>query len=446
MPVLTVTSKDNDFKAEQVGQRAFMNLTTFHSFRSRNYRLYFIGQSVSLIGTWMQKTAVSWVIYSLTQSKFMLGVSVFATLFPTALFSLLGGVTADRYNRYKILLVTQIVSLVQAVLLTVAVIFFKQHAVWVIIGLSVVLGIINGYDVPARQSLVRELVDRKEDLPNALALNSSMVNLSKLIGPAIAGFILERFGDDVCFGLNAVSFIAVISSLLLMKLPKQTPSKRRDRSLRNELNEAFNYIRQTPVISSVILFAGVMNFFVLPFTTLTPVFAQDVFGGSASTLGMIDGFIGLGAFIGALYLASLKEGADLSRVLATNTLVFGSGLVLFSLTGFYPLALFFIVVAAFGMMSIITVSNTVIQIHTPPELRGRVLSVFILVISGMMPLGSLLIGSVSHYTSAPHTVLAEGIIGLMISALYGRYLRKQRLGKGDKTLLENQPEEVLIKA
>src|SRR5450755_278585 len=196
-----------------------MAISTFSAFKSRNYRLYFTGQSISLIGTWMQKTAVSWVVYTLTHSKFMLGVTLFATMFPSFLLSFLGGVVSDRYNRYKILLLTQVVSMIQAILLTLL-IFFRHYSVWEIISLSVFLGIVNAFDVPARQSLVYEMVDDKKDLPNALALNSSMVNLSRLIGPAIAGLIIERFGDDVCFGLNALSFVAVIISLLLMKLPK----------------------------------------------------------------------------------------------------------------------------------------------------------------------------------------------------------------------------------
>jgi MFS family permease len=271
-----------------------------------------MGQSVSLVGTWMQKTAVSWVVYSLTRSKFMLGVTVFATLFPTALVSLYGGIVADRYNRYKVLLSTQIISLLQAVLLTLAIVFFKQYAVWEIIILSAMLGIINGFDGPARQSLVRELVENKEDLPNALALNSSMVNLSKLIGPAIAGFILERFGDATCFGFNAISFIPVIISLLLMKLPKQELKPKTDKNLKKEFAEAFFYIKNTPVVISVIIFVGVISLLVLPFSTLTPVFAKDIFKGSASTLGIIDGVIGFGAFIGALFLASLKQGRNLS--------------------------------------------------------------------------------------------------------------------------------------
>jgi MFS family permease len=194
------------------------------------------------MGTWMQKTAVSWVIYSLTQSKFMLGVSVFATLFPTALVSLYGGIVADRYSRYKVLLSTQVLSLLQAIILTLAVVFFKQFAVWVIIVLSAVLGVINGFDMPARQSLIRDLVTNKANLPNALALNSSMGNLAKLIGPAIAGFVLEKFSDTICFGLNAVSFIPVIFSLLLMKLPKPKLKPNADKNLKKEFTEAINYI------------------------------------------------------------------------------------------------------------------------------------------------------------------------------------------------------------
>src|SRR5580658_874803 len=195
-----------------------MKISTFRAFKSRNYRLYFTGQSLSLIGTWMQKTAVSWLIYSLTHSKFMLGVSLFASPFPSFAFSLIGGVVSDRYNRYRVLLTTQAASLIQALLLA-TLILLKHYQVWEILSLSVVLGIINAFDVPARQALVYEMVDDKADLPNALALNSSMVNLSRLAGPAISGIVLEKFGAGVCFFLNAASFVTVITSLLLMRLP-----------------------------------------------------------------------------------------------------------------------------------------------------------------------------------------------------------------------------------
>src|SRR5471030_1459041 len=196
-----------------------MTITTFRAFKNRNYRLYFMGQSTSLIGTWMQKTAVSWVIYTLTHSTFMLGVTLFASQFPSFLFSLMGGVVSDRYNRYRVLLATQVASMIQATLLAIL-IFFNHYRVWEILSLSVLLGVINAFDVPARQSLVYEMVDDKNDLPNALALNSSMVNLSRIIGPALAGIVLEGLGDGACFLLNALSFVAVIGSLLLMKLPQ----------------------------------------------------------------------------------------------------------------------------------------------------------------------------------------------------------------------------------
>lgn len=400
-----------------------------------------MGQSVSLLGTWMQKTAVSWVVYSLTQSKFMLGVSVFATLFPTALVSLYGGIVADRYNRYKILLSTQIVSLLQAVLLTLAIVFFKQHVVWEIIVLGAVLGIINGFDMPARQSLVRELVGRKEDLPNALALNSSMVNLSKLIGPAIAGFILERFGDAICFGINAISFIPVILSLLMMRLPKSEQKTKPDKNLKKEFLEAFAYIKNTPVVSSIIIFAGIMGLMVLPFSTLTPVFAKDIFNGSAFTLGIIDGVIGLGALVGALFLASLHQGTNLSKVLAINTLVFGIGLILFSQIAILSLALLFIAVGSFGMMSVRTITNTIVQIHVPNQFRGRVISIYLMVLTATIPIGSLIVGAVSHYIGVEKTVLIEGFLALVIAVFYGRYLKNEKLKNEGQSLLEQQPQE-----
>jgi MFS family permease len=404
-----------------------MKITTFSAFRSRNYRLYFTGQSISLIGTWMQKTAVSWVIYSLTHSTFMLGLTLFASQFPSFLFSLLGGVVSDRYNRFRVLLGTQVASMIQASILAVL-ILAGHYAVWEILSLSVMLGIINAFDVPARQSLVYEMIDDKKDLPNALALNSSMVNLSRLIGPAIAGFVLEKFGDGTCFLLNALSFMAVIGSLLLMKLPeyiKQVHNK----NVLGELREGMVYLKQTPSIAFVIVMLGLISLFVLPFSTLLPVYAKDIFKGTASTFGIIDSVIGLGAFSGAIFLASLKPGSNLKKILAINTLVFGAGLILFSHEGNYPLALVFATVAGFGMMSQITVSNTLIQTTVEPNMRGRVISFYAMAFFGMQPLGGLLIGSLSKLIGTPDTMLAEGIFALLIGALHIRFLRRQKLKK-----------------
>jgi MFS family permease len=429
---------------ERLNRVFIMEISTFSAFKSRNYRLFFIGQSVSLLGTWMQKTAVSWIVYTITHSKFMLGVTLFATMFPSFLFSFLGGVASDRYSRYRLLLLTQVASMVQALLLT-ALVFFTRYTVWEILALSVVLGMINAFDVPARQSLVYEMVPLK-DLPNALALNSSMANLSRLIGPAIAGIVIEKFGNDVCFGLNSLSFMAVIISLLLMKLPRHTAG-RQTKNVLGQLKDGMVYIRRSPEIAFVLIMLALMSIFVLPFTTLIPVYAKDIFHGTASTFGIIDSVIGLGAFSGAIFLASLRSGSDLRYVLAVNTFVFGTGLLLFSHASSYPLALLFAAMAAFGMMSQFTLSNTLIQTSVDPAMRGRVISVYAMVLFGLQPLGGLLIGLVSQHIGVKDTVLAEGFIALLIGLLHIRFLKRRRIRKGQQEMSlpgETDPDEVAL--
>jgi MFS family permease len=373
----------------------------------------------------MQKTAVSWVIYTLTHSTLMLGVTLFASQFPSFLFSLYGGVVSDRYNRYKVLLTTQVLSLVQAVLLA-TLILLKHYEVWEILSLSVFLGVINAFDVPARQSLVYEMIDDKDDLPNALALNSSMVNLSRLIGPGIAGIILEKVGDGACFLLNALSFVAVITSLLMMRLPKYI-SKPHTKNVLGELKEGYSYIKRTPEILFVIIMLMFISLFVLPYSTLIPFYARDVFHGTASTFGIIDSFIGLGAFSGAIFLASIRPGHDLKKILAINTLVFGAGLVLFSHENHYILALLFSALAGFGMMSQITISNTLLQTTADVKMRGRVISFYAMAFFGMQPLGGLLIGWISKWIGTKDTMLGEGVIALIIGMVHFMFLRRARL-------------------
>ncbi len=382
----------------------------------------------------MQKTAVSWVVYSLTHSTLMLGVSLFASQVPSFLLTWLGGVVSDRYDRYKVLLITQVASMIQAALLAIL-ILFNHYTVWEILGLSVLLGIINAFDVPARQSLVYEMVADKDDLPNALALNSSMVNLSRLIGPAIAGIVLEKLGDGTCFALNALSFVAVIGSLLLMKLPKYV-RKEHEKNAFGEFVEGFNYIWRTPDIKFIIIVLGVMSFLVLPFNTLIAYYARDVFKGTASTFGIIDSFIGLGAFGGAIFLASQKTGANLNKILAINTLVLGIGLLLFSHEGNYPLALLFAVIAGFGMMSQITVSNTIIQTTADPAMRGRVISFFATAVFGMMPFGGLFVGWVSEMIGTKNVLLIEGILALLVGILHLVHLRTVKKQAKQAQLLE----------
>ena len=415
---------------------------TFRAFQYRNYRLYFGGQSLSLIGTWMQRTAVSWVVYTMTHSPLMLGITAFASQFPSFLLSLVGGIASDRYNRYKLLLITQTASMIQAVLLAILT-FTARYTVWEILSLSVLLGIINAFDVPARQPLVHEMVQNKNDLPNALAFNSSMVNLARLLGPALSGIVLQRFGAGVCFSLNAVSFLAVIASLLLMKLPpyKKPFSKKKATT---EFVEGFLYLTKTPSIGMMILMLTLVSLLVLPYNTLLPVYAKIIFKGDASTFGYINSFIGLGAVSGALFLASLKTGSNLKKILLVNTIIFGFGLVLFSHLTSFPLAMVFAVLCGFGTMSQTTICNTVIQTEAHPNMRGRVISYFAMSVFGMLPLGSLLIGLVSEHIGAPDTILLEGIIALIIAFAFSKFLRERKWGKNEQAQLE-ETEAVAIK-
>jgi|SRR6185312_628777 len=400
-----------------------MKIETFRAFKSRNYRLFFTGQSISLIGTWMQKTAIPWVIYVETHSLFMLGLSVFATQFPSFLFSILGGVVSDRYNRYKVLLATQVLSLIQALLLTIL-ILVKHYTVWEILAISTLLGIINAFDVPARQALVYDMVDDKSDLANAIALNSSMVNLAKLVGPFMAGIVLDKLGAGICFALNALSFVAVIISLLFMRFDKPI-AHNSSKKVMSELKEGFAYLKVTPEISSVIVFLAIMSLLVLPYGTLLPFYANIIFKGHASTFGYLNGCIGLGAICGTLMLASLKPSIDLKKILFIATLILGIGLVLFSHTTNLILAYFFAVITGFGTMAQVTVSNTIIQTTVTPNMRGRVISYFAMAFFGMMPLGSLLLGSISGLIGAPNAVLAEGIAALILLSMFFFAMRRK---------------------
>jgi MFS family permease len=416
---------------------------TFRAFHNRNYALFFSGQSISQIGTWMQRTGVSWVVYTMTHSAFMLGLTVFAAQFPSFLFSLLGGIASDRYNRYKVLLVTQSASMVQAVLLAILTLT-NHYTVWEILTLSVVLGVINAFDVPARQPLIHEMVTDKADLPNALALNSSMVNIARLVGPALSGFILVKFGAGTCFLLNAVSFVAVIISLLLMKLPVYVPATVK-KKITHELAEGFVYLKNTRSISVIMLMMALISLLVLPYNTLLPVFAKVIFKGDAATFGYINSFIGLGAVAGSVFLASLKPGTDLKIVVWINSIVFGISLMFFSHTSYFPLAMLFATISGFGMMSQTTIFITIIQIHSDVKMRGRVMSYVAMAYFGMLPLGSLLIGFISQQTGAPNAILCQGIIALIIAAVFAKFLTADRPGKKNMKLLQQEDAVVMEK-
>jgi len=395
-------------------------LHVFRAFASRNYSLYFIGRAVSQFGTWMQRTAVVWVIYSMTHSAFLLGVTIFAEQFPSFLLSIPGGVAADRYNRYTIIRITQVTSMVQAVLLAVLVIT-GHAAVWAILLLSVALGIINAFDVPARQALINDVVASPEDLPNALSLTTATASLAQLLGPALAGIVLSVFGAGVCFLLNAASFGGVILSLLLMKLPVYQP-KKANKKVIAEFAEGFTYIKNTPDIGLIIVMLAVVSLLVLPYNTVLPVFAKVVFKGDASTFGYINSFVGIGAVAGTIFLASRKPGAHLKKILFVSTLLMGVGLICFSQFKNFPAAMFFAAIAGYGSIAQFTISNIIVQSDAAPEMRGRTMGILLMAIFGMMPLGSVLTGAVSEHIGAPATVLGQGIIAIVIALIFVKYL------------------------
>ncbi|HTI93789.1 MAG TPA: MFS transporter [Puia sp.] len=396
---------------------------TFRAFRNRNYALFFAGQSVSQIGTWMQRTAVIWVIYSLTHSAAMIGLALFAQQFPSFLLSLAGGVVADRHSRYRILLITQAASMLQAILLA-ALVLSGRYIIWEILSLGAVLGIINAFDVPARQPMVHEMVDNREDLANAISLNSAMVNLARLVGPALSGIALQRWGAGVCFIINAGSFLAVIASLLLMRFAPFVPPVEK-KKITAELAEGLRYLKQTRGIFLLMLLLICLSLLVLPYDTLVPVFAKVIFGGDAATYGYITGAIGLGALGGTFFMASAKRGADLRKLLSGSITVLGVGLILFSRATWFPLALPFAVVLGLGSITPMSTSITIIQTESAAHMRGRVMSYVAMAYFGMMPLGSLLIGAISQKIGAPLTMLGQGILAVLIAVIFGRIFHQQ---------------------
>nr|WP_068890580.1 MFS transporter [Pedobacter panaciterrae] len=421
------------------------DISTFRAFRSTNYTLYFIGRSVSQFGTWMQRTAVVWVIYSMTHSPFMLGLTIFAEQFPSFLFSAFGGVAADKYDRQKIIQLTQITSLIQSTLLAILVIT-KHESVWSILLLSVILGIINAYDVPARQSMINEVVTDPADLQSALSLSAAMASLAKLLGPALSGIILDKFGSGTCFLLNAGSFAAVMVSISFIKMPKTDQIQRVKKSAFKALAEGFIYIKKESSIGLVIVMLSITGLLVLPYDTLLPVYAKEIFKGNAKTFGYISSFIGVGAVGGTILLASLKNNVSMRAVLLLSTLIFSIGLMCFSHTTNFPLAMFFAVITGFGGVAQFTTCNIIVQSEVIPEMRSRAISILLTAIFGMLPLGSVLIGAVSERIGAPNTLLFQGIAGIIIAAAFYKLLiKKKSTGPIDAQQFEETEEQLLNK-
>lgn len=394
--------------------------SVFRSLNYRNYRLFFIGQNLSLIGTWMQRIALPWLVYHITGSAFLLGVVSFAGQIPTFILAPVAGVITDKFNKHKVLLVTQSFSLIQASILAYLTLT-GQVQIWHIVVLGIVLGSINAFDIPTRQSFVIEMVEKKEHLGNAIALNSMMFNSARLIGPTIAGLILSFAGEGICFLLNAVSYLFVIASLLLMKLKVVTKIRERV-SVVKELKDGFNYTFGFSPIRYLLLLLAVVSLMGASFQLLMPVFAKEVLHGSSSTFGFLMGGAGMGALMGALFLASRETVVKLGRLIPAAAGLFGVGLILLSFTRYLPLSLVLVVTAGLGLMLHTASSNTILQTITDDDKRGRVMSFYTMAIMGTAPFGSLIAGSLAKIIGTPTTMLLGGLSCLLGSFLFYRKL------------------------
>lgn len=394
------------------------------SLRHRNYRLYLTGQLVSVCGTWMQQVALSWLVYRLTGSATLLGAVGFASQVPIFALGPIGGVVSDRFSCRRILLLTQSLALFQALLLAALTISGRVEVFHLIL-LGAVLGIVNAFDMPARQTFVNHLV-AVEDLPNAIALNSSMINAARIVGPALAGLLVAALGEGFCFLLNALSYLAVIWALLAMHVSESSRHARQPLSIFHSLAEGIHYIRADAPIRTLLLLLGVFGLLGMPYMTLLPVFAGRIHSGGASALGAMMGAVGLGALTGALYLARRNEIRGIGKVIVAAAVGFGAGLIAFTAAPSYALSLAILTVVGFCWMVLIAASNTVLQSLAAERMRGRVMSLFSMMLVGMAPFGSLLAGALADRFGAPIVVATGGLCCAAAGLWFGRLLPRLR--------------------
>ncbi|MDP4224195.1 MAG: MFS transporter [Bacteroidota bacterium] len=394
--------------------------TIFRSLKYRNYRLFFGGQSISLIGTWMQRIALPWLVYHITGSAFLLGLVGFAGQIPTFLLSPIAGVVTDKFNRYRVLLITQVASLVQASILAVLSLTGVLQ-IWHIVALSIALGCINAFDVPSRHSFVIEMVEGKEDLGNAIALNSMMFNGARLVGPSIAGLILATAGEGICFLLNAISFIFVITSLLMMHVSRKK-IKPKPGDIFREMKEGFSYVLGFQPIKHLLILLAVVSLMGANYQVLVPVFAKEILHGGSSTFGFLMGAAGFGALLGAGFLASRETVIKLGRLIPAAAGLSGIGLVSLCFTNSYLFSIVLMVVVGLGLMLHTASSNTILQTITDDDKRGRVMSFYTIAIMGTAPFGSLIAGSMAKTIGTPYTLLVGGLSCIMGAYFFYRKL------------------------
>ena len=393
----------------------------FRSFRHRNYRLYFGGQLVSLTGTWMQSTAQGWLVYRLTGSSLALGVVGFASMFPILLFGLFGGVLADRFPKRSLLIWAQVLAMLQATglcLLTLS----GHIQVWQVILFAACLGLVNAVEMPTRHSFVVEMVGR-EDLQNAIALNSSIFHLARVAGPSLAGMLIGLIGEGWCFGLNALSFLAVIAGLLAMRVDAPAP-KPHGAGMREHMKEGVRYAWRTPLIRSILLLISIASLMGTSTMVLLPAFAGDVFQAGPRGLGYLTASSGLGSLAGALFVASRNESAKLRKIALWGCAGLGAALILFSQAPAYWAAVALIAPSGFFLMVLMPSSNTMIQLAAPDDMRGRIMSLYTSLFMGMNTFGALLAGSLAHWVGPPLAVTILGVACLAGALGPGRAISK----------------------
>jgi MFS family permease len=388
---------------------------------SRNYRLYFSGQGVSLIGTWMTRVATSWLVYRLTGSALLLGVVSFAGQIPTFILAPFAGVLVDRVDKHRMLVWTQILAMVQSFALAILALL-RIITVPEVIGLSLFQGFINAFDMPSRQAFLVEMVDRREDLGNAIALNSSLVNGARLLGPSIGGILIAAVGEGWCFFIDGASYLAVIASLLMMRVERKARPAGEPKRGMHQLKEGWRYVSRFAPIRTILLLLALVSLMGMPYAVLMPVVASETLKGGPALLGVLMAATGVGALCGALYLAQRTTVLGLGRVIPATAGLFGAGLAAFSFTRVPWIAVLCLVVVGFGMMVQMAASNTILQTIVDDDKRGRVMSFYSMAFMGMAPFGGLLAGALAHRIGAAHTILVSGCACVLAAAWFATRL------------------------
>jgi MFS family permease len=396
----------------------------FRALRSRNYRLFFGGQSVSLIGTWMTRVATGWLVYRLTGSAILLGTISFAGQVPAFFLAPLAGVLVDRWDRHRTLVVTQTVSMLQSFALG-GLALAGVITVWEIAALALVQGIVNAFDMPARQAFVLQMVDERENLGNAIALNSSMVNAARLVGPALAGVIIAAVGEAWCFLIDGASYLAVIASLLMMRIGVSRARPARS-AMFDQWIAGWRYVSTSVPIRSILLLLAITSFAGMPYTVLMPIIASRVLHGGPNMLGMLMAASGLGALAGAVSLAARRTVLGLGKRILVSCILFGSALIAFGLSDRDWLSISILPLVGFGMMQQMAASNTILQTIVDDEKRGRVMAFYSMAFQGMAPFGSLAAGALAARAGTPATLILSGLVCLIGSAWFARKLPEIR--------------------